>query len=137
MEKLRVIVFLFLFVFSPDKVFAESAFTSCPATITCNYDQGICDNPSNTLLIPLLAQEPFLNSQSIRLSLITAGKIDNNPNNSAYRIHCVYKYGEHSSFSIGYNVKKLTGLNWVFSGFDKTIVTCKNLNDPINCSHEI
>jgi hypothetical protein len=115
----------------------------CPSSITCDYDKGKCDQPDGSFLMYYPAQEPFtgVSEQSIELSDIGGGlaSLPSMYPHERYEhtsLFCSYRYGKSSSIGLIFDVKRLIGANWVFSGFGKQVVHCSDISDPSQCAGE-
>lgn len=136
MKKARFIYIFLIVSLTSAPVFAiQGSPIACPMTITCSYDTGVCDTPNGWVLGSGSAQEPFAGSQTMNLSGILAYKAGSPPN-EVYQFTCAYKYGEYSAVSIYTYVKKLTGVNWNFSGFGSNKADCSSICDPNTCVGE-
>lgn len=70
-------------------VSATQNLITCPATLSCNYNNGICDAPTGIWrLQPDSAFESFVGSQTMNLSRIWGNKLDHHL--SPHVICCVH-----------------------------------------------
>lgn len=104
-----------------------SGSTVCPSNITCDYEAGVCNQPSGWSLF--VYGEAVLGQSPIGLSKIAGYK-----DGASSTIACQYAYGDYSGVTISTTVNELTGSNWVFSGFGKKIASCSDITDPAECS---
>lgn len=105
---------------------------TCPESITCEYEKGVCNAPNVWNVSGQMAFESFSDSFSIVLSGI--GAFYSNENDH-YSIICSYKYGNKpSSIVLVRSGTILTGTNWIFSGFGKKYAQCTDITEPVNCS---
>ena|SRR5579862_661801 len=126
---------LILFVFSLLSISTAFAATYCPATITCNYNTGVCDKPDGWVVDDSQARELFTGSQTMKLSKIWAYK-QGSSSNEVYQFECTYYYGnDGSAISLYKYVKQLSGTAWAFSGFGKQHAEC-SIADPSACTGE-
>lgn len=131
---------LIYLLFSIFNVPAQAAFI-CPSQITCNYNEGSCDQSEEWLLINGSRPKPFTGSQYFDLFAIRAIKIDF-PKDlyGKYRIMCWYSIDPNQAFGIvGISTlaNTLIGKNWVINNtFDRSVPLCSSVIDPSNCSGE-
>jgi len=120
-------------LFFSTSIFASQTLITCPTTLTCNYDAGTCNLPAGQWAVSSgAAIEPFSGSKTMNLSSID-GRIETT-NKSI--LDCWYNYGKNSQISISTPVKKLTGVNWIFSGWGMKYARCQSVIAPNTCAGE-
>ena len=130
------------FTFIIASLFSFSAHASmlvCPATITCNYEDGTCDQAKGWYInFFALGWPASTGTQSMALSAIygvkaSASNIDPYYKIKKTKIECYYLPG---GIKLVAYVKQLVGENWSFDGFGKFRGVCANISDPTTCSGE-
>ena len=111
-------------------LFISNAYASiyCPATITCNYEAGTCDDITGWSIGG--TGSGFTGTKTMYLSKIWTMKLS-----QKYMFNCIYD----SNFMIQRYVEQLIGDGWTFSGFGKSIAECSNVTRDTNnpqCSAE-
>lgn len=133
MKKIITFSFLVTALFSSTAIAATAMV--CPTNITCNYEEGTCDQPDGWN-INFFASSPFTGTQNMALSDIfgvkaSAANIDPYDKIKKTKIECYYI---PSGIKVVAYVKKLVGKNWSFDGFGKFRGTCTNISDPSQCA---
>jgi hypothetical protein len=123
MTKIFVLVFAFFISFSVN----ATGEVVCPSNITCDYEAGVCGQPSGWSVG--VYGEEVLGKNPIGLSKIAGYK-----NGDYSVILCQYAYSDYSGVIVSTTVNELTGSNWVFSGFGKKTASCSGITDPVECS---
>lgn len=123
-------------------VLAAQAPITCPATLTCNYAAGTCDLPAGQqwYLEKEGAYHPFVSANLSQIyGYISYARPHANQQKET-RLDCEYEYGKiygRSDYIGIYTiVKKLTGVNWVYSGFGNSTATCSSSANPATCAAE-
>lgn len=130
MRKIILIVSLLL-------SFVVNASLICPSTLTCNYDEGTCDKADGWHILGETMRVSFPNF--FELSTIYAVKMSF-PDDAygKYKFICAYAtpYNrEYNQSLVLYAfTNKLTGDNWMYSGFGKFGATCSDISDPTRCA---
>lgn len=114
---------------------ANAEEISCPHSITCNYESGVCSyESSGWSLQGWQALETFSDDLVIQLSKVTAAKLY-----GEYVLRCHYPYGKNSTIDLLPQNKrvKLIGSKWQFSGFGKQNAECSDITSSEECRIEI
>lgn len=108
-----------------------AAQTVCPETITCDWDTGICNQPSGLHVGALHAKEPFVNETFV-ISKIKARRYW--LNSPSWVLDCIYSYGKSSYIVLIAGDVKLEGIGWSVYGFGKSKARCTDLNNLSECA---
>lgn len=131
-----LIVMCGLFFYS--SIFASHTLIVCPATITCNYQQGTCKFFGNNSKWEASGGgiTPFTGSKILNLVYIMGTKSLQSAPKSANLI-CEYAPTGHTgAMQLSINLKKFVGVNWLFSEWGDTHAHCSSVTDPAACAAE-
>ena len=137
MKKIIKLIFAVCFCLS----FTSNASIICPSSINCNYKKGVCDQIDKWHLYSKEYTSPFSGTQIFELASISAVKTDfPNDHFVKYSFNCKYyrngynPQSNESSIILWGFTDKLSGDNWIFSGFGKAFANCSDISDPIECA---
>ena len=128
----------FLFLSLPAAASApDDSIISCPTSITCYYDSGVCDFISPEMNITYSG--PYFSGQRVfdLLGMGVINEVFTINSRYPYLLGCLYLANDRdngSGISLYSYASELTGSNWVFSGFGKKEATCSDVTNPTECS---
>ena len=135
MSKIIKLSFLLGFLLS---VSTANASLVCPPTVTCNWDEGTCDQPDEWHIDGQFMQKAFPNA--LELGFINTSKmLFPDDLYGKYKIWCAYypnasRQDSSPSIYLYAFANTFTGDNWIFSGFGKYNATCPDISDPTKCA---
>lgn len=116
--------------------FAE--FLTCPNSIRCNYEKGICDfqDKEKWDLMGYAASESFHEETVIQLYAVNAYK---NRNGKYVSFACAYGYGKYSFIYLNLSkaADNIHGNSWEFYGFGNQYAKCSAISNTNECAVEV